>query len=191
MIFLPVGKKYSKGFSLMELIIVLLMMGIFITVIFTLYDWHTKTYNYEQVLVKVSESGRNALQDMEFQITQAHRVMASSTISGVNYVSSSTTTVLQFYSLDSDNNMVNNQYDYAVFYLSGKKLYEKVVPNATSSRDSINKVLSDNVKSLSFAYSDPDFSAVKNVTVDITNEILNKGSSVNNTFHEKMYLRNY
>ncbi len=184
-------QKQSKGFTLVELVVVVTLSSMILLAMFGLFDWHGKIYSSQQSKVLVVSTARNSMNEIKNYIALASRVLASQVISGTTYTSGASTMVLQLPSINSSDTVIPNTYDYVVFYLSGTKLYEKISANASSARTSRTKVLSEVATVLTFTYDNADFPSVRSVTASLqTQSTYNKSTSVNN-ISENIFLRNY
>lgn len=179
------------GFTLIEVIMVLFFAGILITVLFGIYDWHSKIYYYQQALVRVSTSARSTVQAMQFYTSQANRVLASASVNGAVYSSGADTVVMQLPSTDADNNVLAGKWDKAVFYLSESNLYMRLEPDALSSRSGIYKLLAENVSGFTITYNNADFNQVTAVTINLSCQLLIKNQLATSSFRQNIYLKNY
>ncbi len=186
------GLAFNSGFTLIELLIVIFVTGLLITALFNLFDGHSSLFRFQQAQVAVAGSARTVMNEFKFQTLQAKRVLASQTIGGTVYNSGSATLVLQLPAVDSSNNIIANTWDYAVFYSSGTNVYERIEPNAASSRRAVSRLLSDTLSSIIFTYDDASFPLVRTVSVDLqTLKQLRGGQTVAAHLAEKVNLRNY
>lgn len=183
--------RSSTGFTLIEIMMVLFFAGILMVVIFNLYDWYNKLYNYQQGLVRVTTGSRTAVQTLQSYVSQSKAVLASASVNGTTYSSSTTTLVTQLPSIDSSNNLVAGKWDKAVFYASGPNFYLQVEPDPASSRLKLYKLLSDSLQSLSFGYNNADFSQVSKVTVNFQAALQVRDQKVISNLQQDMYLLNF
>jgi len=181
----------NRGFTLIEALIVIFISTLLLLGFLTLYDWHSKTYNFQQATVRVSESGRFAMQAMNTYISQSYRVLASMTINGAAYTSSSTTVVLQIPAIDSNNNVLAGKWDYAAFYGSGSKFFQDVQVDPSSVRLGEKKILSDSLASISFTYDNADFALAESVAVDLLTQVVVRDQTVSSHLTQNIYLKNY
>jgi type II secretory pathway component PulJ len=181
----------QTGFTIIEVLIVIFMTVLILTALFTLFDWHNRIYYLEQAEVKATGSARASLVRLEKHIVQARRVLASRTVGGVDYTSGSTTIILEIPTINSSNEVVANTYDYAVYYLSGNALYERIEANGASIRKSGLKQLSDAVNTLTLTYNNEDFAQVSVVTVNLQTRARARNTHVNTELAQTVFLRNY
>ncbi len=185
------AKKNDKGFTLIEMMVVIFLGGLLLVVILSIYVWHNSVYNYQQALVKTSEAGRRSLTSMQTYVSQAYRVLATSTVNSTLYSSDSQTLVLQLPSVDNAGSVVPSKWDVAVFYSASGKLFVAVSPDAGSFRPRILKQISDSLNSLVFTYDNADFNLVKKITVALNNSMVVKNQTVSQNITQDMYLYNY
>lgn len=181
----------KQGFTLIEVIMVLFFAGILMTVLFVLYDWHSKIYGYQQAMVRSTTAVRTAFGDLNQYAAQASAVLASASIGGTVYNSGTQTLVLQLPAADSAGNILPGHSDLAVFYLSGSNLYLKLQPDQQSFRKPLDKLLAEGVVSLVFSYNDPDFTAVKRVGIDLASSQQIKQQTVTSHLRQNIDLKNY
>ncbi len=191
--FSPPGNitKSGGGFTIIEVMMVSFFSVLILGALFALFGWHGTIYNYEQALVRVTSSGRDALQNVFSYTSQAHRVVDSASINGANYSSNSTTLVLQLSAVSSAGLVIANTWDYAVFYISGNKLIFELEADPLSTRRGLKKQLSDSVQSLSFTYNNADFDLVTQVSMDLQTQLTAKTQVVSNHLQQNAYLKNY
>jgi Tfp pilus assembly protein PilV len=185
------GNNRQIGFTLIEVIMVSFFSVLILGALFALFGWHGTIYNYEQALVRVTSSGRDALQNVFSYTSQAHRVATSTSINGTNYNSNSSTLVLQLSSVSSAGLVIANSWDYAVFYVSGNKLIFELDADSSSTRKKMKKQLSDSVQSLSFTYNNADFDLVTQVSMDLQTQLTARTQVVSNRLQQNAYLKNY
>jgi len=184
-------KSKEPGFTLIETVIVVFFITLLLLVLFNLYDWHSKIYNYQQALTRVSTSARTTLTTMDSYVSQSNLVLASASVNGTTYTSSANTLVLQLPSVDSSGNILAGKSDKAAFYPSGSNFYIQVEPNASSTRTRLNKILSDSLQSISLTYNDASFPQVTEVTVNFKAQLQVKSQTVTSNLLQNMYLLNY
>ncbi len=186
------GKKdLKKGFTIIEMVVVLALLSVILVVMLSLIEWHHKIYAQQQSQTLVTTTARNSMNEIQDYIAMAYRVVSSQTISGTTYNSGSSTIVLQLYSIDSSDAVIANTYDYVAFFLHNGKLYELISADGSSSRKSVNKVLSTVATSLTFTYDNATFSSVRTVNTDL--QSLSTYNKVTSQGHiqEQTFLRNY
>jgi type II secretory pathway pseudopilin PulG len=179
------------GFTLVETLVVIFLASFILLGLFAIYTLHNNTNTYQEAVVRTTSSSRAALQAMDLMANQASRVLATTTVNGIFYTSSATTTILQLPSADSSGNVVAGKWDIAVFYLKNGNFYEISAPDPPSGRPAFNKLLSDSVQNLVITYDYSDFTQVKKITADITTRIQAKDQLVSNHLVQNMYLLNY
>ena len=181
----------QKGFTLIELVVVLMLMGLILTALFTLYERHNRIYVYEQALIRVSASGRSSMNEIVAAVLQGHRIISSQTINGTVHNTGTNTIIIEIPAIDASERVVNGAYDYAVIYASGKNLWYELQPHASSSRTSRKRLLSDTLASVSFIYDNPTYAQVKKVTANVSTSETVKNQTVSSQLQQQIVLRNY
>jgi hypothetical protein len=105
---------------------------------------------------------------MQKTIKLADQVLASKTINLINYSTSENTLILELPSVDSNQNIIPNTYDYAVFHLKPSdqtKLILSIEASPQSSRVSGDTLISSSVEKIIFSCNDSDFSKVALISV--------------------------
>ena len=184
------GKK-NNGFTLIETLVVLFFACILLVVFFNLYDWHGRVYYYQEALIRVSTSNRQALLNMQNYVAQSNRVLVSASVNGTTYTTSANVLVLQIPSIDSTGNIVANKWDKVAFYGSGTNFYLQLQPDATSSRQKINKILSDTLASVSFTYNPTDVTQANKISVNFSSAQQARQERVTGSLQQDMYLLNF
>ena len=180
-----------SGFTIIEMIVVLGVTSLILLALFAVYDWHSKMYNYEEAVIRVAQSSRLASDSLHALVSQSYRVLASGTVNGAAYTSGAATVVLELPSIDSSDNVISGKWDTAVIYQNGSSLMEALQPDPASSRQQVQKLLSDSVFSLTFSYDNADFTQVKKVTVDLQNQLTVRAQTVQHHIQQDMFLQNY
>lgn len=181
----------NKGFTLIEIVIVLFFSGILMVVLFNLYDWHGRVYGYQQAYVRVSSANRVSISTMQSYISQANRVLDNATINGIAYTTGIDTLVLQIPSVDESNDIISSKWDKVVFYPVNRNFYMQLEPDPVSSRRNIYKILDDTLQSVTFTYSDAIMSQVKNIVVNFISSQQVRQQTISLSMNQSMYLLNY
>ena len=109
---------------------------------------------YSKESSKLSEglNTNNILSTIRATIKQSSGIIASQSLGGVSYTTGSTKIVLKLSSIDTSNNLIENTYDYFIFYSDTNKLRLKTFPDGQSSRKSQDQIFSTSVNNLTFQY---------------------------------------
>jgi len=184
-------QKSYDGFTLIEMIIVLFFAVILITVLFSLYDWHSKYYYYQQALVRVTGSSRASVGTLQDYLSQANQILPSASVNGMSYTSATSSLVAQLPAIDSSGAALPGKYDKVAFYSTGSSFYLQLEPDPASSRAKLNKILSDSLQSVAFSYNNASSSLVTQVTVDFLSQLQVKSQIVSSNLKQNIYLFNY
>jgi prepilin-type N-terminal cleavage/methylation domain-containing protein len=181
----------NSGFTIVEMLIVIFIGTLLLLGLFSLYDWHSRMYNYQQGLIRVSESARNSTQAISENTSQAYRVLASQTVNGTLYASGANTLVLQMPSIDAGSNVLPGKWDYIVFYVSGNDLFQVTAKDALSSRVAGTRKLSDVLHSIEFTFNSNDFTLVNRVSVNLQTRTQVRDQLISQQLQQNIYLKNF
>ncbi|OGI26294.1 MAG: hypothetical protein A3J76_04680 [Candidatus Moranbacteria bacterium RBG_13_45_13] len=190
MIFMKKKGAIGHGITFAEAIISVAILIIILLALVYLYNNYTKVYNYQQAVMNLSGSARAAANELQNTALQADEIVASHNFSGTTYSSDQDTLVLEIPSVDNQGNIVDDKYDYVVFYLTGRNLYKLVQADAASSRPSELKQLCDSVEAVAFTYNNADLSLANKIDADIEMQTITRRQTVLYNLSQDIYLRN-
>jgi len=181
----------KRGFTIVEtMIVITISVSMLIALIFLLFNFNTIS-TYQKNFMQSSNSASLLVREVESLTFPAHRILQTHTFSSGTHTSSSTALVLEIPSIDISGNTIANTYDYAAFYTTGTNTYRLLEVNASSKRASGTKQLSATTQTLTFTYSDVDFTKAMSVTIALQTQMQIKGETVADTRGEQIRLRNY
>ena len=184
-------KSPSKlGFSFVEAIFAAAILIFVLTAFIVLYLNFSKSYNRQQAEIKMGDSAREAVKELQNNALQTDQIMTSHNFSGTVYSTGQHTLVLEVPSVDGSGNIVSDKHDYVVFYLTGKNLYRLVQADAASSRPSGLNQISDAVATLTFAYNNADLAKADKIDADVQMQTISGGQTISYSLHQEIYLRN-
>ncbi len=184
------SRHTTSAFTLLEVVIALALFSLMLLALVRFFISYNTSYGFERVLVSTSHSASLLMDEVTGAILPADQVLTSHTFSGVSRTSSASTLVLELPAIDATGAVIAGSYDYIAFYTDGTSVYEAVDANASSSRTSRTRLLSDTIQSLTFSYDNVSFPAVTSVTVDVTTSASFKTQSTQTHLREQVYLRN-
>lgn len=111
-------------------------------------------FSHQSSKVQEGLNINDALSALRGSIKQAGSVADQYTDGPTTYTSGATQLVLKVSSIDALGNIITNTDDYFVFFLDSKYLRFKIFPHLDSSRQGINRVLSNAVDAINFQYFD-------------------------------------
>ena len=179
----------NKGFTLIEVLVVSAILFLVVGFLGYLSVKHFWIYNSQVSQLDIGNDARFSLDDIDNFVRSARRVSVSYDI----YSTGPQTLVLQLPSIDSSNKIIENTYDYVVYYLSGQALVREIFPDAISDRESGIKTLTSYIDedNFSFTYDNADYSLVKKITTLISIKKGQSGQQRSITLSSKSFLRNY
>ncbi|MFA5134055.1 MAG: type II secretion system protein [Patescibacteria group bacterium] len=142
----------KRGFTLLEVVIVLAIFTILAVVISSLYIYHSNLYRIEEAAGDIKMQKTIFIKNFRETAEIAIAVEAERSIDGILHQSSSSTVIFKLPSIDENKNILTNLFDYSVFYKSNKNLYMETEADPASIRKNIKKKISDSADSLVFRY---------------------------------------
>lgn len=179
----------NKGFSLVELIIAIALLGTIMAVVMTLFVVGIKNYRRESQRNFMQKEINFTADDLGTQIKQATLVPVA--YDGTSR--SAQTLILALPAVDEDENFIYNGdsllYDYYIYYLSGKELYKKVVPDSQSVREEKEEPILGDVSKFECIYEPQTDTELVTCTVETTKEV--SGSTLIFSATKTARLRNF
>ncbi|MBX4204984.1 MAG: prepilin-type N-terminal cleavage/methylation domain-containing protein [Candidatus Doudnabacteria bacterium] len=157
-------KNYSRGFTLVETLVVLFIFSLGIVIIFDMFLAQNRLYRTQTAQLNITSSVRFALDDIDNYGRQAHRTLASYS----TYTAGPQTLILEIGSVNSSGRLISGTYDHVVYYLTSGSLTRVVIPDASSTRPSSTRVVAVNVTALTFTYNNADYTSVTQVDTSLT-----------------------
>lgn len=175
-----------KGFTLIEMIIVVALIAVLSVVLVSIFISQNKIYQTQTAELNVTGDARLALDDIDSYVRSAKNTAASYS----TYTAGPQTLIVKIQSIDSQNSLIAGTFDYVVFYLSSSALYRQIFPHASSSRQASTKKLASNVAALTFTYNNANYDLVSEIASDLT--LTQSASGQNRTIQasSKSKLRN-
>jgi len=191
-------RRHTRGLSLIEVLIGMVLMSIAILALFSLYNTGQKYFANQDAQVDILNDSRLTLTMLSRDIKEAVQVVPGPVdVGGTNYSTSANCIVLKVPSVDADGLIIDidNDFDYVVYIVnpSNSKELQRIVDgkDGVSSRLDGNKLLTGNIDSLVLSFLDTDGVTVADYAdsaiVDIALTILKKG--VQWTYQETMNTR--
>jgi prepilin-type N-terminal cleavage/methylation domain-containing protein len=156
--------KYGFGFTLVELVIVVALVGVLSLVVTGLFIGQNRIYKTQTAELGVNAGARNALDDIDFFVRTSSGTLASYS----SFTAGSDTLILQVQSINASEQLIPGSSDFVVFYLSGEDLIREIFPDALSTRPSGTKKLASYVTGLVITYDNMDYSLVTQIDTDLT-----------------------
>lgn len=183
-------RSNKSGFSFIEAIFASAILAFVLVAFVVLYINFFKFYNRQQAEMKIGDSARNAVKELQSSALQANKIVASHSFSGTAYNTDQDTLVLEIPSIDGSGNVISGKYDYVVFYKTGENLYKLMEADAASSRASSLKQLSESVVALTFTCNNPDLAIANKIDADIQLQTSFDGQTISYHLYQEIYLRN-
>ncbi len=186
-------RKHTRGMSLIEILIGMVIMSVAVLALFSLYNTGQKHFTNQEAHVDILNDSRLVLTMLVRDIKEAIQVEPGPVdVGGTNYSTSANCVVLKIPSVDVDGLIIDieNDFDYIVYVLNPSNTNElqKIVEgkDGVSFRLDSTRLLTRNIESLVLSFLDTDGVIVGNyadsVIVDIALTTLKKG--VHRTYEE-------
>ena len=183
--------KQQRGFTIIELVIVIALCLVLMSGLLALLDWHNKVFVLEQATVRATSSVRNVMNAMTRYVTQGATIEASRTMSGTLYTTDGDTVVVKIPSIDASGNVIAGTFDYFVYYLSSGSVYQLIEAGAGSVRNAGSKVLGESIDLFTLTYNNADPAIAGSVAVDVQARVTTRGtSSATTRATDTIFLRN-
>ncbi len=183
-------KNNSRGFSIVETVVVVFIFGLIVVVIYTVYSNYSGVIGTQEALMDTAGSLSATMVDIEKSVNQADKVVSTHTFSDTTVTSTSTSLVVEMPAVDASGNIVTNIYDYIGYYATGTKAVRVVDAAASSSRQTSSRSFSQTLSALKFTYDNSDLTLVTNITVDATTSTVVKQKTITSHLKQTDYMRN-
>lgn len=141
-----------RGLTLVEILVSLGIASIVGVLLLVIIVNSAGLYTKESSKVEQGLNINDALSQIRSTIKQASGVAAAYTDGSTIYTTGTTQLILKIASIDSSSNIIDNTFDYFIFFLDQKMLRFRVIPDALSSRKPMDQIFSTNIDSLKFQY---------------------------------------
>ena len=179
----------NKGFSLVELIIAIALLGTIMAAVMTLFVVGIKNYRRESQRNFMQKEINFTADDLGTQIKQAAEVPV--TYDGTNR--SAETLILALPAINEDEAFIYNGdsllYDHVIYYLSEKDLYKKVVPDSQSIREEKEEPILGDVSKFECIYEPQTDTELATCTIETSKEV--SGSTLSFRAIKTARLRNF
>ncbi len=182
--------SYSRAFTLTETLIVVGILGLVSGAVMTMFTNYNSVYLRENSGVAVVQSASRTATLISSAIAQSSGAVASRTVNGVSYVTSSTTLILQLPAASSNGDIIAGGFDYTVFHASGTSVTETTEAYAGSFRAPGTYTLTQSLSNLTFSYDNPVVSLAQNIGVLIHTRLQTRSGVKETHVFRETYLRN-
>lgn len=178
--------SHQSGFTLIELIVVIALVGVVSYVLVDMFLGQHKIYKTQTAELNITNDARATLDDIDAYVRSARQVLATYS----SYNTGTQILVLEVQSINASNQLIAGTYDTVVFYLTGSNFYRQIFPAASSIRPAGTKKLASNVTGLAFSFNNADPTLATQVTTDLTLQESAGQQTRSITASSKSYLRN-
>lgn len=188
------SKRHKYGFTIVELLISSVLLAVISYILGSIFISNFKLFIDETSVINITEANKTALDEITNQIRESQSIASTCTPCSP-YTTSSTVLILQLWPLNSNGEPFDGgvNFDYIEYKrdaVDNTKLRKIIYPHATSTRQSLNKVLSTTVDNLTFTYNNATPSQATEITVTLKNTITNAGKIQDVERETKAVLRN-
>lgn len=150
--------------TLISIFILTLITFLVIGIFFTYYSFFLTEVAYKNL----NSDNVITLSQISSEIKNALNVIDSKLIQGTNYTTDQNTLILELPSIDSNQNIIPNTYDYEVFYqdtVNPKLLKSTIALGAGSVRQSTSTTLTSFLENINFNFNNQVMSGVSGVEI--------------------------
>ncbi len=155
----------SLADTLVAIFIFTLIMGMLIGVYLTYND----VFKIQIAYNELNSSSTIAFDRMSKNIRAAINVVEVHTINSTEYTTDYDTLILEIPSVDNNQDMIPDTFDYLVYYKNGAFLKANLEADASSSRNSGIKTITSFVDTIIFNYNNTDYSQISKVEIILKN----------------------
>jgi type II secretory pathway component PulJ len=182
--------RTQNGFTIIEVVIVIGLSTILLIGLMQLYEWHQRSFLFEEAKVLTTTDVRKTMQSMSEYIAQASSIQASRAFGTTTYTTGSQVIVLQVPSINASDTVIANTYDYIAFHLTNGEVYQIIEPASGSTRQVVNRRLADNVQTFTLTYDNATPASASAVTIDIVATISTRAGEASTSLSDTIFLRN-
>lgn len=142
----------EKGLTLVEVLVALGIVSVVGALILMIIVNSAGIFTDQSVKVQGGVDANEALSQMRRTVKDASSVAASYTDGATVYTTGANQLVLKLAAFDNSGNIIDNSFDYVVFFRDQKIIRMKIFPDAVSSRKPANTVLATQATDLYFQY---------------------------------------
>lgn len=151
-----------------DTLITLSIIVILSVLIVGLYFSYNNIFKIYLVKSDLQNSNTISLYKMTSTIKSASNIVESKTINSQNYTTSINTLILELPSVDNNQNIIPNTYDYLVYFLDSTNLKSSQEAAAGSSRESGIYLIGENINNIIFSYNKNIISQADKVEITLT-----------------------
>lgn len=186
-------RRPPHGISLIELMVAMAVMSVMLLIVSQIF---IADYNLVQGQVAHTDTVVGTMLATRAISTMARGavgVMATQTINGTSYTSSTSTLVLKLPAINATGDVINNTYDYVAFARDGSsptKIFADVQAASGSARISLRRLITAYNSQLAFRYNAADITKATRVQIYLVNSEAYRNSTLTDSAWTALYLRN-
>jgi len=188
-----IKKKNLSGLTTVELIVAATIMAVVLIVAAEVLISNIKLFNRGSSFIELTSTNKIALDEIVNQIRQSQSVVNSCTQCGTDTTGTNTLILRLWPTGSGADPLGNGNYDYIVYKIDpndNTKIRKLIYPDASSQRNSSDKIIGTNTSNLEFTYANADPALSSSVKVKIKNTTIVNGASQEIEREAKAVLRN-
>ena len=158
--------------SLAETLVTIFVLTLIVSTVVGVYLIYHDVFLIQLARNDIKSSNSVGLEKISRSIREATFVVNSKTINSTAYVTDFDTLILELPSFDSDNDIIDNTFDYIVYFIDptdNSLLKSDLEPDVASSRTGGTKLVTDNLDTLIFNYNHTDYISSSKIETIIKN----------------------
>ncbi|MFH1046981.1 MAG: hypothetical protein V1738_01660 [Patescibacteria group bacterium] len=186
-------RSAAAGLGLMEGIAVLGVMTLLLVMVAQIFLVSYDAYAKQSARANNDAAAMLSARAIAEATRGAVEILASYSINGHTYTSSSDELVLRLPSIDADGNVMDGEYDYIAFYRDStetEKIFSDIAPGASSYRFSGQKLMADHNAVFTLRYNSSNITEANRVSVYLKNQQIVRQADVATEAWSSIFLRN-
>ncbi len=148
-------KESEKGFSLLEIVTLVGILALLFVIMMEVFINYGRIVNRDTQKAIIHSQYSFIADEIGENLRMAAAILPSRNMNGTTYSSGSDAIVIKIPSIDANGSVIEDTWDYAVFYIDSaetNKLFYGLQPDPLSSRPAANRLLSDKISFFKFTY---------------------------------------
>ena len=168
----------SRGITVVEMVVVIGLLGIVGAILIQIFVRSHISYQIQENQTTLQLETRSALDRASRAVKEAESFPSSQTVSGVAYTAATDTLILKVPSVDENQNLIANTFDYAVYTTDSaytgdadSSTLQEVWESNGSGRNSGTKKLAETVSAFTVTYLDTSENAIGSLPAGVASAV--------------------